>query len=101
MTVDRSDRMANAVLRDLSIEAFGKTMLVPAVGLRAICHHAAVYVLLANSTGKEISGALNGLPADEPVWSMIIPSIGPESLKKAHFVLGPWSTLVVKAPSPK
>ena len=57
-------------------------MSVPAVGLRAKRHHAAVYVLLANSTGKEISGALNGLPADEPVWSMIIPSIGPESLKK-------------------
>jgi hypothetical protein len=58
-------------------------------------------VLLANSTGKEISGSLNSLPADEPVWSMIIASIGPESLKKAHFVLGPWGTLVVKAPSPK
>ena len=57
--------------------------------------------VLANSTGKEISGSLKGLPVDEPVWSLIIPSIGPESLKKTHFVLGPWGTLVVKAPSPK
>jgi hypothetical protein len=45
-------------IKDLSIEAFGKTMSVPAVGLRAIRHHGAVYVLLANSTGKEISGSL-------------------------------------------
>jgi hypothetical protein len=58
-------------------------------------------VLLANSTAKEISGSLKGLPVDNPVWSMIIPSIRPESLKKAHFVLGPWGTLVVKAPLPK
>jgi hypothetical protein len=88
-------------IKDLSIDAFGKTISVPAVGLRAIRYHGAVYVLLANSTGKEISGSLRGLPVDEPVWSMLIPSIGPESLKKAHFVLGPWGTLVVKAPSPK
>jgi hypothetical protein len=87
--------------KDLSIEAVGKTTSVPAVGLRAIRHHDAVYVLLANSTAKEISGSLRGLQVDEPVWSMIIPSIGPELLKKAHFVLGPWGTLVVKAPSPK
>ena len=68
--------------KDLSIEAFGKTTSVPAVGLRAIRHHGAVYVLLANSTGKEIAGSLKGLPVDEPVWSLTIPSIGPESLKK-------------------
>ena len=87
--------------KDLSIEAFGKTTSVPAVGLRAIRHHGAVYVLLANSTGKEIAGSLKGLPVDEPVWSLTIPSIGPESLKKTQFVLGPWGTLLVKAPSPK
>jgi hypothetical protein len=87
--------------KDLSIEAFGKTSSVPAVGLRAIRHHGAVHVLLANSTGKEISGSLKGLPDDEPAWSLTIPSIGPESLKRTHFVLGPWGTLVVKAPSPK
>jgi hypothetical protein len=88
-------------IMDLSIEAFGKTTSVPAVGVRAIRHRGAVYVLLANSTAKEISGSLKGLPIGERVWSMIIPSIGPESLKKAHFVLGPWGTLVAKAPSPK
>jgi hypothetical protein len=88
-------------VKDVSIEAFGKTISVPAVGLRAIRHQGAVYVLLANSTGKELSGSLKGLPIDEPVWSMVIPSIGPESLTKAHFVLGPWGTLVVKALSPK
>ena len=88
-------------IQDLSIEAFGKTVSVPAVGVRAIRHRGAVYGLLANSTGKEISGYLQGLSIDEPVWSMVIPSIGPESLKRAHFVLGPWGTLVVKAPSPK
>ena len=33
--------------KDLSIEAFGKINSVPAVGLRAIRHHGAVYVLLA------------------------------------------------------
>jgi hypothetical protein len=75
-------------IKDLSIEAFGKTMSVPAVGLRAIRYHAAVCVLLANSTGKEISGALNGLPADEPVWSIIITSIGPESLTLCARTLG-------------
>ena len=88
-------------IQDVSIEAFGKTVSVPAVGVRAIRHRGAVYVLLANSTGKEISGSLKGLPIDEPVWSMVIPSIGPESLKREHFVLGPWGTLVVKAPSPR
>ena len=88
-------------IKDLSIEAFGKTTSVPAVGVRAVRHHGAVYVLLANSTGTAISGSLKGLPVDEPVWSMIIPSIGPELLKKAHFALGPWGTLVVKAPLPK
>jgi hypothetical protein len=87
--------------QDLSIEAFGKTTSVPAVGLRAIRHHGAVYVLLANSTDKEISGSLKGLPVDEPVWSLTIPSIGPALLKKTHFVLGPWGALVVKAPLPK
>jgi len=85
----------------VSIEAFGKTISVPAVGVRAIRHHGAVYVLLANSTGKEVSGYLKGLPINEPVWSMVIPSIGPESLKKTQFALGPWGTLVVKALSPK
>jgi hypothetical protein len=88
-------------IKDLSIEAFGKTTSVPAVGLRAIRHHGAVYVLLANSTAKEISGSLKGLPVDEPLWSMIIPPIRPESLKKVHFVLGPWGSLVVKATLPK
>ena len=88
-------------IQDVSLEAFGKTVSVPAVGVRAIHHHGAVYVLLANSTGKEISGSLKGLPIDEPIWSMVIPSIGPESLKKAHFVLGPWGTLVARAPSPR
>jgi hypothetical protein len=85
----------------VSIEAFGKTISVHAVGVRAIRYHGAVYVLLANSTGKEVSGDLKGLPINEPVWSMVIPSIGPESLKKTQFVLGPWGTLVVKALSPK
>jgi len=88
-------------IMDLSIEAFGKTTSVPAVGVRAIRHRGAVYVLLANSTGKEIAGSLKGLPVDEPVWSLTIPSIGPALLKKTHFVLGPWGTLVVKAPLPK
>jgi hypothetical protein len=88
-------------IKNPSIEAFGKTISVPAVGLRAIRHHGAVYVLLANSTAREISGSLKGLPVDKPVWSMIIPSIRSESLEKAHFVLGPWGTLVVKAPLPK
>jgi hypothetical protein len=101
------ERLADAAVdlsggvRDLSIEAFGKTVSVPAVGMRAIRHRGSVYVLLANSTGKEISGSLKGLPIEEPVWSMVMPSIGPESLKGAHFVLGPWGTLVVKAPSPR
>jgi hypothetical protein len=54
-----------------------------------------------NSTGKDTSGSLRGLPVDELVWSLIVPSIGPESLKTGHFVLGPWGTLVVKAPLPK
>ncbi|WIM13739.1 MAG: hypothetical protein OJF58_004708 [Enhydrobacter sp.] len=88
-------------IKDLSIEAFGKTTLVPAVGVRAIRHRGAVYVLLANSTGKEISGSLKGLPVNEPTWSMIISPIQPDSLNKAHFVLGPWGTLVAKAPLPK
>lgn len=88
-------------IKDLSIEAFGKTTSVPAVGLRAIRHRDAVYVLLANSTATEISGSLKGLPVDGPVWSMMIPSTRPESLKKAHFVLGPWGTLVVRATLPK
>jgi len=87
-------------VQDVLIEAFGKTVSVPAVGVRAIRHHGAVYVLLANSTGKEISGYLKGLPLNEPVWSMVIPSIGLESLKKTQFILGPWGTLVVKAVSP-
>ena len=85
----------------MSIEAFGKTTSVPAVGLRTIRHRDAVYVLLANSTAKEISGSLKGLPVEEPVWSMIIPPTRPESLRKAHFVLGPWGTLAVKATLPK
>src|SRR5229473_5541900 len=76
--------------QELSIEAFGKSTSVPTVGLRAIRHHGAVYVLLANSTDKEISGSLKGLPVDEPVWSLTIPSIGPALLEKTHFVLGPW-----------
>ena len=59
-------------IKDVSIEAFGKTISVPPVGLRAIRHRNAVYVLLANSTAKEISGSLKGLPVEEPVWSMII-----------------------------
>jgi len=87
--------------QELSIEAFGKSTSVPTVGLRAIRHHGAVYVLLANSTDKEISGSLKGLPVDKPVWSLTIPSIGPALLEKTHFVLGPWGTLVVKAPLPK
>jgi hypothetical protein len=86
--------------KDLSIEAFGN-QLGTGRRTRAIRHHGAVHVLLANSTGKEISGSLKGLPDDEPAWSLTIPSIGPESLKRTHFVLGPWGTLVVKAPSPK
>jgi len=88
-------------IKDVSIEAFGKTTSVPAVGLRSTRHRDAVYVLLANSTAKEISGSLKGLPVEEPVWSMIIPPTQPESLKKAHFVLGPWGTLAVKATLPK
>jgi hypothetical protein len=88
-------------IQDVSIEAFGKTVSVPPVGVRAMRHRGALYVLLANSTGKEISGSLKGLPIDEPVWSMVIPSIGSESLKRGHFALGPWGTLVVKAPSPR
>jgi hypothetical protein len=88
-------------IQDVSIEAFGKTVSVPAVGVRATRHRGAVYVLLANSTGKQVSGFLKGLPIDERVWSMVIPSVGPDSLKRAHFVLGPWGTLVVKAPSPR
>jgi len=88
-------------IKDVAIEAFGKTTSVPAVGLRTVRYRDAVYVLLANSTAKEISGSLKGLPVEEPVWSMTIPPTRPESLKKAHFVLGPWGTLVAKATLPK
>jgi hypothetical protein len=86
---------------DLSIEAFGKTVSVPAVGVRAMRHRGAVYLLLANSTDREISGSLKGLPIDEPTWSMVVPSIGPDALKKTRFVLRPWGTLVVRAPLPR
>jgi hypothetical protein len=88
-------------IKNVSIEAFGKTTSVQAIGLRTIRHRDAIYVLLANSTAKEISGSLKGLPVEEPAWSMIIPPTRPESLKKAHFVLGPWGTLVVKATLPR
>ena len=88
-------------IQDVSIEAFGKTVSVPAVGVRTIRHGGAVYVLLANSTDKQVSGSLKGLPADEPAWSMVIPSVGSDSLKRTHFVLGPWGTLVAKAASPR
>ena len=87
--------------KDPSIEAFGKTISVPAVGIRAIRHHGAVYLLLANSTANEISGSLKGLPVDEPRWSVIVPPIQPASLNKANFVLGPWGSLVAKAISPQ
>ena len=88
-------------IKDPSVEAFGKTISVPAVGLRVIRHHGAVYVLLANSTANEISGSLKGLPVDEPRWSVIVPPVQPASLNKANFVLGPWGSLVAKAISPK
>lgn len=88
-------------IKNPSIEAFGKTISIPAVGLRAIRHRGAIYVLLANSTANEISGTLKGLPVDEPRWSMIVPPIQPVSLKKTEFVLGPWGSVVAKASLPR
>ncbi len=86
-----------ADVKNEEIEAFGKTVSVPPVGVKAMRHADSLFLLIANSTKSQVSGSIEGLP-EVASWTSLVPPLASGTLANGAFSLGPWEALVLKTP---